>query len=56
MAVDDCLDMGGSFNYETMTCDFEKSHTYIPFDTRHPNLFRVSGFYFIVTMVLFAGT
>jgi hypothetical protein len=56
VAVDDCLDVGGSFNYETMTCDFERSHPYVPFSARHPGLFRQSGVCFIMGMVLFTGT
>ena len=24
--VDDCLDRGGSYNYETDVCDFEENH------------------------------
>lgn len=56
VAVDDCLDMGGSFNYEAMTCDFERSHPYVPFDARHPGLFRQSGVCFIIGMVVFTGT
>ena len=56
VAVDNCLDMGGSFNYETMTCDFEKSHPYVPFDARHPNIFKTAGLCFITGIVLFAGT
>ena len=56
MAADNCLDMGGSFNYETQTCDFEKNHPYVPFNTRHPNIFRIAGTVFIVGIVLFAET
>ncbi|MDD2239649.1 MAG: hypothetical protein PHI93_03200 [Kiritimatiellae bacterium] len=56
MAADNCLDMGGSFNYETQTCDFEKSHPYVPFNIRHPNIFRTAGFAFIVGIVLFVET
>jgi hypothetical protein len=56
VAIDDCLDMGGSFNYETMTCDFETSHPYVPFSARHPGLFRQSGLCFIMGMVVFTGT
>ena len=56
VAVDNCLDMGGSFNYETLTCDFEKSHPYVPFDARHPNIFKTAGLCFITGIVLFAGT
>lgn len=55
ITVDACLDMGGSFNYETMTCDFEKSHPYVPFSTRHPRLFKHAGVGFIVGMLIFTG-
>ena len=55
-AVDRCLDMGGSFNYETMTCDFQKSHPYVPFNQRHPKLFTTSGIWLMTGMVLFVGS
>ena len=29
VAVDTCLDSGGSFNYKTCTCDYEVNHPYI---------------------------
>ncbi len=56
VAVDDCLGMGGIFNYATMTCDFEKSRPYVPFSARHPGLLRTSGACVIVGMVVFEGT
>ena len=56
VAVDDCLDMGGSFNYETMTCDFEKSHPYMPFEIRHPNIYRNMGLGLIIGLTIFTGT
>src|ERR1700755_2577847 len=28
LAVDSCLDAGGSFDFETRTCDFERSHPF----------------------------
>ena len=28
LAVDSCLDAGGSFNYASGECDFERSHPY----------------------------
>lgn len=28
--IDACLDSGGSFNYETCTCDYQKSHPVRP--------------------------
>ena len=30
LAVDGCLDSGGSFNYAFHECDFESSHPYAP--------------------------
>jgi hypothetical protein len=30
LAVDGCLDAGGSFNYTSHDCDFENSHPYAP--------------------------
>ena len=33
--VDACLDLGGSFDYATMTCDPVSTHPYIPFLVRH---------------------
>jgi hypothetical protein len=29
LAVDSCLDAGGSFNYASRVCDFEQSHLYV---------------------------
>jgi hypothetical protein len=29
LAVDSCLDAGGSFNYASHVCDFERSHPYV---------------------------
>jgi hypothetical protein len=33
--IDDCLDRGGSYNYETSTCDLAQSHAVQPFANRH---------------------
>jgi hypothetical protein len=30
LAVDSCLDAGGSFDYANGICDFERSHPYAP--------------------------
>jgi hypothetical protein len=30
LAVDSCLDAGGSFDYTSHECDFESSHPYVP--------------------------
>jgi hypothetical protein len=32
LAVDGCLDAGGSFDYTSHECDFENSHPYSPED------------------------
>jgi hypothetical protein len=31
-AVDGCMDQGGSFDYLTRACDFERSHAYVSHD------------------------
>lgn len=56
VAVDNCLDMGGSFNFENMTCDFDTSHPHVPFKIRHPNLIERSGVGFASFMLLFVGS
>ncbi|HJU70188.1 MAG TPA: hypothetical protein VJ650_18275 [Gemmatimonadaceae bacterium] len=33
--VDQCLSLGGSFDYARMTCDLDETHAYIPFASRH---------------------
>jgi hypothetical protein len=40
LAVDSCLDSGGSFNYGTMECDHTTNHPYVPFERRHPGMMR----------------
>ena len=40
VAVDGCLDRGGSYDYVAQTCDFTVSHEYVPFGVRHPILAR----------------
>ena len=40
VAVDKCLDRGGSFDYLERTCDFTASHELVPFAGRHPVLTR----------------
>jgi len=30
LAVDSCLDRGGSYDYAAGICDFQKSHAYAP--------------------------
>jgi hypothetical protein len=37
LMVDRCLsDYHGSFNYSSMTCDFETNHPYVSYQARHP--------------------
>ena len=36
LAMDSCLDGGGSFDYLAATCDHAENHPYAPFATRHP--------------------
>ena len=36
LAVDRCLDRGGSFDYACSTCDFANDHRYHPYLARHP--------------------
>ncbi len=35
LAVDACLDRGGSFNYVAGQCDLIENHTYVAFSARH---------------------
>ena len=34
--VSDCLELGGSFDYELLVCDQENTHAFIPYMGRHP--------------------
>ena len=43
VAVDACLDAGGSFNYVVGACDFQQSHPYAPFVGHSPWLLLVAG-------------
>ena len=36
--VDQCLNLGGSFDYARMTCDDHETHPYIPLTVRHQDL------------------
>lgn len=38
MAVDGCLDRGGSYDYRARRCDMARTHTYEPFMERHGTL------------------
>lgn len=50
--VDDCLDLGGSFNYELLFCDKQDSHSFMPYMARHP-LFVNGGMLLSVIGVFF---
>jgi hypothetical protein len=34
--VDDCLNLGGSYDYSRGACDHEENHPYNPYTRRHP--------------------
>ncbi|SIS39874.1 hypothetical protein [Neptunomonas antarctica] len=36
--VNDCLGLGGSFNYELLACDQSNDHPFMPYTVRHPLL------------------
>jgi hypothetical protein len=38
LAVDACLDGGGSYDYSRGECDHGSNHPYLPFSSRHPLL------------------
>jgi hypothetical protein len=38
IAVDRCLDGGGSYDYSRGECDQQRNHPYVPFASRHPQL------------------
>ena len=37
LAVDTCLDRGGSFDYVNTICDYDVSHPFIAYSARHPD-------------------
>jgi len=39
IAVDKCLDAGGSYNYMAEECDINSSHPVLPFNERHSFLY-----------------
>jgi len=55
-AVDTCLDQGGSYDYESMKCDFEQTHERIPFSERHPYIWQNAAFMFALFGFLFLTT
>ena len=40
--VDQCLDLGGSFDYGELRCDLAADHAFVPFAVRHPMLVRLA--------------
>ena len=54
--VDQCLELGGSFDYGEMRCDLEVDHPFVPFADRHPMLVRLAqaGALVIVALAVFA--
>jgi hypothetical protein len=54
LAVDGCLDAGGSFDYLKQTCDFSQNHAYLASSVRHRALAR-AAMIGCVTLVAVAG-
>ena len=40
--VDQCLGLGGSFNYGELRCDLTADHAFVPFAVRNPMLVRMA--------------
>src|SRR2546428_13774895 len=38
LAADTCMDLGGSYDYQTGNCDHQHDHPYVSFISRHPLL------------------
>ena len=55
VAVDQCLDSGGSYDYARNTCDHERNHPYIGFAERHPQLVGASPAAVTLSGVLLVG-
>ena len=36
VAVDSCLESGGSFDYSRQACDHAHNHVFVAYSTRHP--------------------
>jgi hypothetical protein len=41
VAVDSCLDAGGSFDYAHSRCDRAEPHPFVAYSERHPNSLRI---------------
>ena len=55
IAVDRCLDSGGSYDYRRHTCDHERNHPHLAFATRHPRLIAAIPAAAIASGVLVVG-
>jgi hypothetical protein len=44
LAVDSCLDGGGSFDYSRMECDHQSNHPFIRYSVRHPSAEFIATF------------
>ncbi|MFB9888043.1 hypothetical protein [Balneatrix alpica] len=52
MAVDACLDAGGSFDYQQLVCDHQANHPFIPFGARHSGLVNGSMLLMLLGLLL----
>ena len=43
VAVDSCLDAGGSFDYAHSRCDRAEAHPFVPYSERHPDSLRAAA-------------
>jgi hypothetical protein len=43
VAVDSCLDAGGSFDYAQSRCDRAETHRFVAYSERHPNSVRIAA-------------
>jgi uncharacterized membrane protein HdeD (DUF308 family) len=56
VAVDACLDVGGSFDYVQSRCDRGESHEFVAYSDRHPASWRIAavgGVAFVIGIVMF---
>jgi hypothetical protein len=54
--VDQCVNGGGSFNYEAMACDRTKTHSYVSFRARHPRLMNLTYLGGVILLVVGVAT
>jgi hypothetical protein len=43
VAVDSCLDAGGSFDYAQSRCDRAENHPFVAYSERHPNSLSIAA-------------